>query len=135
MSRILYGTAESRIFRVGDFWVCRIKTTSTAVSHSLYSARKCRCDRYCGASEYSLNVTVSDALDSDHLPILFHILDHVSARDISAPGNWLRAGRSNDRGSIPGGGWEFFSSIPRPDRLWGPLSLLSNGYRRIIPWG
>jgi len=30
------------------------------------------------------NVTVSDVLDS-HLQIFFHILDHVSARDISAP--------------------------------------------------
>jgi hypothetical protein len=34
----------------------------------------------------------------------------------------------DDRGSIPGGGWEFFSSPPRPERLWGPPSLLSNGY-------
>jgi hypothetical protein len=31
-------------------------------------------------------------------------------------------------GSISGGGWEFFSSPPRPERLWGPLSLLSNGH-------
>jgi len=28
-------------------------------------------------------VTVSDILDSDHLPILFPILDHVSGRNIS----------------------------------------------------
>jgi hypothetical protein len=28
------------------------------------------------------DVTVSDVMDSDHLPILFHILDYVSARDI-----------------------------------------------------
>jgi hypothetical protein len=35
----------------------------------------------------------------------------------------------DDRGSIPDGGWEFFFSPPRPDRLWGPPSLLSNGYR------
>jgi hypothetical protein len=26
-----------------------------------------------------------------------------------------------------GGGWEFFSSTPCPERLWGPPSLLSNG--------
>jgi hypothetical protein len=26
------------------------------------------------------------------------------------------------------GDWEFFSSPPRPDRLWGPVSFLSNGY-------
>jgi len=31
------------------------------------------------------DITVSGILDSDHLLILFHILDHVSARDISAP--------------------------------------------------
>jgi hypothetical protein len=30
--------------------------------------------------------------------------------------------------SIPGGIWEFFSSPPRPERLGGPSSLLSNGY-------
>jgi hypothetical protein len=29
---------------------------------------------------------------------------------------------------ISGGGWEFFSSPPRPDRLWGLPSLLFNGY-------
>jgi hypothetical protein len=29
-------------------------------------------------------VTVSDTLDSDHPPIIFHILDHVITRDLSA---------------------------------------------------
>jgi len=24
-------------------------------------------------------------------------------------------------------GWEFLSSTPRPDRFWGPPTLLSNG--------
>jgi hypothetical protein len=36
----------------------------------------------------------------------------------------------DDRGSrvrLPAGGWEFFSSPPCPERLWGPPSLLSNG--------
>jgi hypothetical protein len=34
-----------------------------------------------------------------------------------------------NRGSIPGTGWEFFSSPPLcPERLWGPPSLQSNGY-------
>jgi len=32
-------------------------------------------------------------------------------------------------GSSPGGGYEFFFPPSRPDRLWGPPSFLSNGYR------
>jgi hypothetical protein len=47
----------------------------------------------------------------------------------------LRAGRSGFSGTIPSGGWEFFSSPPRPERLWGPPSLLSNGYQVLFPWG
>jgi hypothetical protein len=30
-------------------------------------------------------VIVSDVLDSDHLPILFHILDHVTTSNLSEP--------------------------------------------------
>jgi hypothetical protein len=41
----------------------------------------------------------------------------------------------DDLGSIPGGGWEFFSSPPLPERLWGPLSLLSNGYQGSLSLG
>jgi hypothetical protein len=45
----------------------------------------------------------------------------------------------DDRGSrfrFPaGGGWEFFSPPPRPERLWGPPNLLSNGYQELFPWG
>jgi hypothetical protein len=37
---------------------------------------------------------------------------------------WLRARRSEDRGSIPGGGWEFFSSTPCPYPVLGPTQPL-----------
>jgi len=37
--------------------------------------------------------------------------------------NWLRAGRSDDRGSNTCGGWKFLLSTPCLDRLWCPLSL------------
>jgi hypothetical protein len=38
-------------------------------------------------------------------------------------------------GSGPCRDWEFFSLSPYPDRLWGPPSLLSNGYQGLFPWG
>jgi hypothetical protein len=31
------------------------------------------------------NVIVSDILDSDHLPIIFHNMDHVRTKNVSAP--------------------------------------------------
>jgi hypothetical protein len=32
-------------------------------------------------------------------------------------------------------GSRIFSTLRRPDRFWGPLSLLSNGYRGLFPRG
>jgi len=32
-------------------------------------------------------------------------------------------------------GWEFFSTTPFPECLSSPLSLLSNVYRGLFPWG
>jgi hypothetical protein len=34
---------------------------------------------------------------------------------------------------VQNGGCEFFSSPPRPDRCWGPPSLISNGYEGLFP--
>ena len=47
---------------------------------------------------------------------------------LSRYSDWLRAGRSGDR--IPVGGEIFLTC---PDRLWGPPSLLYNGYRVFFP--
>jgi hypothetical protein len=38
------------------------------------------------------DLTVSDILDSDHLPIMFHILDHVRTKQISEPLENLQIG-------------------------------------------
>jgi hypothetical protein len=39
------------------------------------------------------------------------------------------------RGLIPGGGKRFLFSPQLTDRIWGPPSLLSNGYRELFPPG
>jgi hypothetical protein len=54
------------------------------------------------------------------------------ARSVYRPGYGL-----DNRGSIPGRGKDgiYLSSPPHPDRLWGTLSFLSNGYRGILPPG
>jgi hypothetical protein len=41
----------------------------------------------------------------------------------------------DDRGSIPDRGRGFFFKPLRPDRLWGPPSLLYNGFRGSFPRG
>jgi len=45
--------------------------------------------------------------------------------------NWVSVhgrGRGRSKGKSKGRGMGFYSSPPRSDRLWGPLSLLSYRY-------
>jgi len=67
--------------------------------------------------------------DRDELPILFSkVQSQIGSRDSTVDvATRLRAGRV---GSGSRQGWEFFSSPPRLERLWGLHSLLSNGYRK-----
>jgi hypothetical protein len=41
----------------------------------------------------------------------------------------------DDRESVPGGGNRVFFTPQLSDRLWGPPSLLSYGYRGLVPGG
>jgi hypothetical protein len=65
-----------------------------------------------------------------------YLLDYCKSRDSSVG---VALGYELDyRGSrvrFPAGSWEFFSSPPRPERLWGPSSLLSNGYQGLLQCG
>jgi hypothetical protein len=60
-------------------------------------------------------------------------LDLIGSRDSSVVQRWATG--CMIWGSRSGRGWTFFSSPPRPDRLWDLPSLLSNGYRGHFPWG
>jgi len=61
--------------------------------------------------------------------ISFRCVKSLLSRDSSVVTGWMIGG------SRPGRGWEFFSSPPRPYRLWGLSSLLSNGYQGLFPCG
>jgi hypothetical protein len=58
----------------------------------------------------------------------------VRARQESSVGIATEYGPDGPR-SIPGNGKRFFFTLRRQDRLWGPPSLLSNGYRGLFPRG
>ena len=45
------------------------------------------------------------------------------------------ARRPRNRGAISYGNKRCFSSPKHPNRLWAPLSLLSDGYLRLFPRG
>jgi hypothetical protein len=64
----------------------------------------------------TLNLCSSqDRRDKQRFPFLYSDL-LIKPGQFSRCSDWLRAGRSDDRGSISGGGWEFFSSTPCPGK-------------------
>jgi hypothetical protein len=60
--------------------VTMLRLLCNCVSLSNGRAYKSRVSR-----RHTSDINVLEILDSDHLPILFHVLDHVRTRDNSAP--------------------------------------------------
>jgi hypothetical protein len=67
---------------------------------------------------------------------LWTLLGKFLCYNVQTPNNILETRSFHSfPNSIPGRGWEFSSSPPRPQRLWGPPSLLSNGYQGALSLG
>jgi hypothetical protein len=64
--------------------------------------------------------------------IIFSSIDKWEPGKRSWYSDWLRAGRQRGRSSSPSNVKNFFSSPSRPDRLWGPRNLQTNGYREPL---
>jgi hypothetical protein len=61
------------------------------------------------------NVTVSNIVDSDHLPIIFHILDHVKIRNLSEPIEKFT-------------GWERFQSVEADEAVREFTASIASAY-------
>jgi hypothetical protein len=71
----------------------------------------------------------------DFTSLLFNYLEYNKIYRSSVSSVGIAAGYVlEERGSIPSAGKVVFS-LQHPDRLWGPHSLLSNGYREDFPEG
>jgi hypothetical protein len=88
------------------------------------------------------NAKISPPLGNDRFPpgpsqFFIHLsLCTVLKYRIQDSSVGIEAGYGLDgRGSIPGRDKRPSSTPQRPDRLWGPPSLLSNGYRELFPRG
>jgi hypothetical protein len=62
------------------------------------------------------------------------VLFEVEERAGAGLAQWLYY-ELDDWGFATRQGLGIFLFATRPDRLWGPPSLLYNGYQRLLPWG
>lgn len=72
--------------------------------------------------------TVSASFHKHRYKFLRYLLERIIYLRSLLDWNVMR-----DWGSIPSSGNMFLSSIQRSDRLWGPSSFLTNGYRGVFP--
>jgi len=66
----------------------------------------------------------------------FYFITLCFKQHVLSQSSFLQPGyRLDNWGTIPGRGITFFYSPPHLDKLWGPLSLLSNGYKAALSPG
>jgi hypothetical protein len=83
------------------------------------------------AYDYIISYEIENASRHSRSGIFIH-----ESRDSSVSiATRLRAGRSGFYGSIPGVGWDFFSSLPCPERLWTHTASYPVGTGGSFPGG
>jgi hypothetical protein len=86
MLKIHFGTVQFQTPQVKNFWNCstkmNLKLQHHNVSHYSPAGNGDILDIVVHQNIELSSVTVSNILDSDHLPIIFHILDHVKIRKL-----------------------------------------------------
>jgi hypothetical protein len=86
MLSIHFGTVKFQTPQVKNFWNCSTKINSKFQHHNYSLAGNGDILDIVVHQNIGLpSVVVSNILDSDHLPIIFHILDHVKIRNLSEP--------------------------------------------------
>jgi hypothetical protein len=82
-------------------------------------------------SYYFFSFTICRTTVAELSPQIENSEWHVQSISLYQSIQWLDCGL-DDRGSIPGRCWKFLSPASRPDLLWGPPSLQSNGYQGLL---
>jgi hypothetical protein len=145
-----YTHTQTHIAQLGDFCVCRVELLMSYTHTQTYIVQlgdcMCRvgmimCPTLKHTQKHAYIAQLGDFCVCRVGLLICPTLTqtHMSCNWATVCAEWgclchkLTHRRSGFGGSIPGGRWEFFSSSPRPDRLWGPPSFLSYGYGGHFP--